>query len=72
MNGYHWPGNVRQLDNEEAAGNKADSYAGTMEEIKNLVIKQRLKLFDGNKTQTAKSLDISLRSMQAKAKELDL
>jgi len=95
LNGYHWPGNVRQLDNilkraailanedrieeddiqldnEEAAGNKADSYAGTMEEIKNLVIKQRLKLFDGNKTQTAKSLDISLRSMQAKAKELDL
>lgn len=92
---YHWPGNVRQLDNilkraailvntdrieeddiqldnEEAAGNSANTYSGTLEELKNLVIRQRLKLFDGNKTHAAKSLNISLRSIQAKAKELDL
>ena len=92
---YHWPGNVRQLDNilkraailantdrieeddiqldsEQAAGNSTNTYTGTLEEIKNLVIRQRLQLFDGNKTHAAKSLDISLRSIQAKAKELDL
>lgn len=92
---YHWPGNVRQLDNilkrasilantdrieeddiqiehEEATGNSTNTYSGTLEEIKNMVIRQRLELFAGNKTHTAKSLDISLRSIQAKAKELDL
>ena len=45
---------------------------GTLEELKNHIIAERIKQMDGNKTQAAKSLDISLRSLQAKAKELGL
>jgi len=44
----------------------------TLEEIKNYIIKKRLELFNGNKTRAAKSLNISLRSLQLKAKELGL
>ncbi len=44
----------------------------TLEEIKNYIIKKRLELFNGNRTKAAKSLDISLRSIQLKAKELGL
>ena len=49
-----------------------DEFEGTMEEFKNLLIKQRIKQFNGNKTLAAKSLDISLRSLQLKAKELGI
>jgi len=49
-----------------------ETFSGTLEELKNLVIKKRLEMFDGNKTHAAKSLNISLRSLQAKAKELGL
>ncbi len=45
---------------------------GTMEELKNRLIRQRIKQFNGNKTLAAKSLDISLRSLQMKARELGL
>ncbi len=91
---YHWPGNVRQLDNilkrasilssatfiEDDAiqldsGQETISkagFSGTMEEIKNQIIRQRIELFNGNKTRAAKSLNISLRSLQSKAKELGL
>lgn len=91
---YHWPGNVRQLDNilkratilssgtfiEEDdiqldSGQEVISkpgFSGTMEEIKNQIIRQRIELFNGNKTRAAKSLNISLRSLQSKAKELGL
>lgn len=44
----------------------------TLEEIKNYIIKRRLEKFNGNKTRTAKSLNISLRALQLKAKELGL
>ncbi|HID38082.1 MAG TPA: sigma-54-dependent Fis family transcriptional regulator, partial [Calditrichaeota bacterium] len=47
-------------------------FEGTLEELKNSVIAERIKMFDGNKTRAAKSLNISLRSLQAKAKELGL
>ena len=50
--------------------NAQSALSGTMEELKNLIIKKRLEQFNGNKTRAAKSLDISLRSLQAKAKEL--
>lgn len=44
----------------------------TLEEIKNYIIKRRLEQFNGNKTRAAKSLNISLRALQLKAKELGL
>ncbi len=91
---YHWPGNIRQLDNilkratilavgkrieeEDIQLDMAESapdsapLEGTMEDIKNRVIRQRIEEFNGNKTHAAKSLNISLRSLQAKAKELGL
>jgi len=91
---YHWPGNVRQLDNILkratilAAGQRIEeediqldmaetvpistAFEGTMQEIKNHIIQQRIQECNGNKTHAAKSLNISLRSLQAKAKELGL
>ena len=52
--------------------NIQSALSGTMEELKNMIIKKRIEEFGGNKTHAAKSLDISLRSLQAKAKELGL
>ncbi len=49
-----------------------NSFNGTMEEYKNRLISERVKEFNGNKTLAAKSLDISLRSLQLKAKELGI
>jgi len=91
---YHWPGNVRQLENilnraiilandriigendiqfDDLQTQKADAFfMGTMEELKQLVIRQRIEYFNGNKSRAARSLNISLRSLQAKAKELGL
>jgi len=57
---------------ESVKGSKSSEYHGTMEEIKNKIIRQRIEQFKGNKTQAAKSLDISLRSIQAKSKELGI
>ncbi len=52
---------------------KLDEYfSGTMEDMKNLLISQRIKAYNGNKTKAVDSLKISLRSLQAKAKELGL
>ncbi len=97
---YHWPGNVRQLENiiKRASILATDSMIqaediqfddletqpldqllpknledeATLEEIKNYIIRRRLQRFNGNKTRTAKSLNISLRALQLKAKELGL
>ncbi len=97
---YHWPGNVRQLENiiKRACILASDSVIkaddiqfddletqpldqllpknledeATLEEIKNYIIRRRLQRFNGNKTRTAKSLNISLRALQLKAKELGL
>ncbi len=97
---YHWPGNVRQLENiikrvtilasgdviqpediqfddvpEQAAGSvfpEELEKEASLEEIKNYIIKRRLEMFNGNKSQAARSLKISLRSLQLKAKELGL
>ncbi len=91
---YHWPGNVRQLENiikrasilavdntiEEGdiefddmeSDMISEHYTATLEELKNAIIKQRIEYFNGNKTRAAKSLNISLRSLQAKAKELGI
>ncbi len=91
---YHWPGNVRQLENiisraiilandstitaEEIQFDPLipdplnEPFLGTLEDLKNMVIKQRIKHFNGNKTRAARSLNISLRSLQSKAKKLGL
>ena len=97
---YHWPGNVRQLENiiKRASILASDSTIqaddiqfddfdteplarllpknledeASLEEIKNYIIRKRLELFNGNKTRAAKSLNISLRALQLKAKELGL
>ncbi len=58
---------------DDIGSEKLDEYfSGTMENMKNLLISQRIKAFNGNKTKAADSLKISLRSLQAKAKELKL
>ncbi|RMH66220.1 MAG: GAF domain-containing protein [Calditrichaeota bacterium] len=51
---------------------EAENMEGTMEELKNRLIRERIRQFNGNKTLAAKSLDISLRSLQMKARELGL
>ncbi len=52
--------------------NTNSNFSGTMEEFKKHIIRVRLKEFGGNKTQAAKSLNISLRSLQQHTKEMGL
>jgi Nif-specific regulatory protein len=49
-----------------------EPFAGTLEDYKNKLIEERLAQFDGNRSQAARSLDVSLRYLQNKAKELGL
>ncbi len=70
------PEDIQFDDLEEQASNnllpeKLETEA-SLEEIKNYIIKRRLEQFNGNKTRAAKSLNISLRALQLKAKELGL
>lgn len=45
-------------------------FKGTMREFEILLLKKRLEEFGGNRTLTAKSLDVSVRWIQMKLKEL--
>jgi len=86
---FHWPGNVRQLENViQRALILCDSkklqaehimleeetedvnFNGSLKEFEKLLLKQRLKEFDGNRTATAKSLGVSVRWVQLKLKEI--
>lgn len=49
-----------------------EPFSGTLEEFENKLILARLREFKGNKTHAAKSLGISLRSLQMKAKKMGL
>jgi len=87
---YHWPGNVRQLENvlqralilcdgdrilpdhiflEGVADEQ--SFSGTLKEIERAVLLSRLKEFNENRTQTAKSLGVSVRWVQLKLKDIE-
>jgi len=59
-----------ELSFENSLQNTAASLQeATLEEIKHHFIRERLHRFGGNKSQTARSLDISLRSLQQKCSE---
>ena len=47
------------------------NFSGTLKEFEILLLKKRLEQFDDNRTQTAKSLGVSVRWVQLKLKELD-
>jgi Nif-specific regulatory protein len=89
LEGYYWPGNIRQLINViQRAVILCDSkkihtdhiiledskdlidFKGTLGEFEVLLLKKRLDEFNGNRTLTAKSLDVSVRWIQLKLKEL--
>ncbi len=65
-------GEVIDADDIQLDEMDVPKFEGTLEEFKNQLIIQRLKEFNGNKTRAAKSLGISLRTLQQKAKELGL
>ncbi|MEW6701442.1 MAG: sigma 54-interacting transcriptional regulator [Bacteroidota bacterium] len=51
---------------EDAA--EVENFQGTLQEFEMLLLKKRLDEFDGNRTLTAKSLDVSVRWIQMKLK----
>jgi Nif-specific regulatory protein len=53
---------------EDAAG--MEDFEGTLKEFEILLLKKRLEEFNGNRTLTAKSLDVSVRWIQLKLKEI--
>jgi len=46
-------------------------FKGTLEDFEKLLLLKRLKEYDGNRTQTAKSLGVSVRWIQMKLKEIN-
>lgn len=89
LENFHWPGNVRQLENViQRALILCDSnmiqsdhiiiedednlteFKGTLDDFEKLLLLKRLKQFNGNRTQTAKSLGVSVRWVQMKLKEI--
>ncbi|PKL83112.1 MAG: sigma-54-dependent Fis family transcriptional regulator [Ignavibacteriae bacterium HGW-Ignavibacteriae-3] len=48
----------------------ADSFKGTLREYEMILLKKRLEEFNSNRTLTAKSLDVSVRWIQLKLKEM--
>ena len=49
-----------------------ENFNGTLGEFEVLLLKKRLEQFNGNRTLTAKSLDVSVRWIQLKLKELGI
>ncbi len=89
LEGYYWPGNIRQLINiiQRALilgdskkiyadqiiledNNELIDFKGSLSEFEVMLLKKRLEEFNGNRTLTAKSLDVSVRWIQLKLKEL--
>jgi len=55
----------------EAESEMADQFSGSLKELEKVVLLKRLEKFGGNRTQTAKSLGVSVRWIQLKLKEYD-
>ncbi len=65
--------NNKTISKEDIEFDEAEApFSGTLEEYSNRLIESRLRQFNGNKSQAARSLGISLRSLQMKAKKLGL
>lgn len=47
------------------------NFSGTLRDFEKRLLLQRLKLFDGNRTQTARSLGVSVRWVQLKLKDMN-
>jgi Nif-specific regulatory protein len=47
------------------------NFNGTLRELEKILLLKRLKMFDGNRTATAKSLGVSVRWVQLKLKEMN-
>jgi transcriptional regulator with PAS, ATPase and Fis domain len=60
-----YPENIILEEKEEI-----DSFQGTLAEYEKLILQKRLDQFDGNRTHAAKSLDVSVRWVQLKLKEM--
>ncbi len=56
------------IDDEESL----IDFRGTLEDFEKLLLLKRLKEYNGNRTQTAKSLGVSVRWVQMKLKEINL
>jgi Nif-specific regulatory protein len=90
LEGYSWPGNVRQLENvlhravilsdgakiapphivmEES--HDLTDFKGHLHDFELMLLQKRLKEFNGNRTQTARSLGVSVRWVQLKLKEME-
>jgi len=54
------------IEDDESINN----FTGTLESFERLLLQKRLKEYNGNRTQTAKSLDVSVRWIQLKLKEI--
>jgi Nif-specific regulatory protein len=48
------------------------NFSGTLREFEKILLIKRLKMFDGNRTATAKSLGVSVRWVQLKLKEMNV
>ena len=55
----------------EESSETEGTFNRTLKEFEKLLLKKRLKEFDGNRTLTAKSLGVSVRWVQLKLKEID-
>jgi Nif-specific regulatory protein len=65
--------NRNVIDEEDIQFDEKESpFFGTIEEFNNQLIVKRLKQFNGNKSQTARSLGISLRSLQMRIKKIEM
>lgn len=51
---------------------EVEAFSGSLKEFEMMLLKKRLEEFDGNRTLTAKSLDVSVRWIQLKLKELGI
>jgi DNA-binding NtrC family response regulator len=55
----------------EESSDDDGTFNRTLKEFEKILLKKRLKEFDGNRTLTAKSLGVSVRWVQLKLKEID-